>query len=343
MEKRSEDRVSQRYLLDCTLRDGGYVNEWEFDVPTARDIIHLLDEARVDFIELGIMGVSSKTRETTRFNSFAEIEPLLVEKVNGCTYCVMINFSEKDHFTIPPRGENTVDCIRIAFFKEEWKETLAFAKQLRDKGYLVFLQAMATPLFSDEELIELVREINKLGLFSFYIVDSFGVLYNQELLRLVELADRYLDPSIALGFHGHNNIQMAFSNAVAFYHFQTERALIADASIYGMGRGAGNVTTELAAQYLNARFATRYDVQLMLQIFDRHLRQIFTQYFWGYTMEYFMTSIKSINSAYAWYFGSKGITSLTELNDALDQIPPEIRYTLVKKAADRALDVVRGG
>lgn len=325
-------------ILDCTLRDGGYVNNWEFDNRTASGIIEELQDAGIEFVEVGILGLTKNAEEQVKFNDFSEILPLLKKKNDKCVYTLMLTYSEKDSFQIPACGEDTVQCIRLAFFKPEWKEALKYAEGLKQKGYIVFLQAMATPVYSDEELEALVKEVNDVDPYAFYIVDSFGVLYNRDVLHLVKVVDDILAPGIAFGFHAHNNIQMAFSNSQVFAEYETDRHLIIDAGIYGMGRGAGNLATELIAQYLNKNFGKQYDIGKILNVFDAYIRRIFETYYWGYSMEYFTTSSKNTNSAYGWYLNKKGISKLKDLSGILDYIPDEFRYTLMTKVADEAME-----
>jgi 4-hydroxy 2-oxovalerate aldolase len=332
------------FLLYCTLRDGGYVNNWEFDNSTAIQILEGLYQSGVNIIECGIMGKCSSPGKTTKFNSFAEIEPLLQNRHNDCLYAVMLTYSEKDNFHIPDRSEKTVDCIRLAFFNDEWEKSVEYALLLKKKGYKVFLQAMATYMYSDKELIQLISAINRLMPESFYIVDSFGTLYNDDLVKITGLVDKHLDLNIMFGFHAHNNIQMAFSNTIAFFQIPSDRErFITDSSIYGMGRGAGNVPTELVMHYLNTRYRTGYHVEYILKLFDRYFRDIFKKYPWGYTLEYYLTSVKDINSAYGWYLGQKGISSLEELNAILEKIPNELKYKLIPETAEKALVSVRSG
>ena len=332
------------YLLDCTLRDGGYVNDWEFDNNTASRILEGLYQAGIDIIECGIMGKCSTSGKTTKFTSFTEIEPLLQDRKKDCLYAVMLNFAEKDSFIIPEYSEKTVDCIRIAFFKNEWENSIKYAVSLKDKGYKVFLQAMATYMYSEADLLQLLSEINRIMPESFYFVDSFCTLYNDDVLKIGRFIDKNLHPNILLGFHAHNNIQMAFSNTITFFQMPSERKkVIADSSIYGMGRGAGNVATELIMNYLNTRHNANYHVEYILELFDKYFRAMFKKYFWGYTLDYYLTAIKDINSAYSWYLQQKGVTNILEINSILDQIPDEQKYTLISKTIDQALLSIQKG
>ena len=240
-------KFSNRILLDCTLRDGGYVNNWEFGAKTALQIRDALYDSGIHYIELGIMGRDSTAGRQTKFASFDEVQPLLEGRRPGCQYCVMITQAELSNawLEIPPRSKTAVDIIRLAYFKPEKSSALISAHKLKEKGYEVFLQAMATFMYTKDELSTMIKEINCLQPAAFYIVDSFSTMYNEDVQMMAEFSLENLADNIYLGFHAHNNIQMAFSNAITFINMQTDRRLMIDGSIFGMGRGAGNVPLEL--------------------------------------------------------------------------------------------------
>lgn len=329
-------------ILDCTLRDGGYVNNWEFSLDGAGKVMERLHAAGVEYIECGIMGRTDGSHFTTKFNNFDEIVPLLQYRRKNAVYTLMITFSEKDAYNIPPKSEKTVDCIRIAFFKTEMKEAVAYGEYLKELGYMVFLQAMATPLYSEEELRKLIHMINELKPEAFYIVDSFGTMFNDDIERIATFVDKELDSDIPLGFHAHNNLQMAFSNCICFLDIPMKRFKFIDSSVYGMGRGAGNVPSELIAHYLNLKCEGTYSIADILDVYELVLKAIFEKYYWGYSEQYFLTASKGINSAYGWYICNKGHDPLRELADILDKIPKENRYTLSKSIADNAISIVCG-
>ena len=112
----------------------------------------------------------------------------------------------------------------------------------------------------------MLERINKLEPYAFYIVDTLGVMYEKDLIRQVFLVDNNLKPSISLGYHSHNNFQLAFSNAQALSQYNTKRNIIIDCSANGMGRGAGNLCSELFMDYLNRTFSKNYDVLPVLEI-----------------------------------------------------------------------------
>ena len=109
---------------------------------------------------------------------------------------------------------------------------------------------MVSLSYTDEEFLDLIRRVNELEPYAFYIVDSFGMMKRKDLTRLFYLVEHNLNENIKIGFHSHNNMQLAYSNAQSLVDLHSDRELIIDASVYGMGRGAGNLNTELFVQYM---------------------------------------------------------------------------------------------
>ncbi|ANU47986.1 hypothetical protein ADH76_13190 [Enterocloster clostridioformis] len=330
------------HILDCTLRDGGYVNDWEFDSNLAKGVIDGLYESGIRVIEIGIMGIGGEAGKSTKFSSFKDAEPLLENRKKDCKYAIMINQTGFENFDIPNRSEKTVDIIRLAYFKREIHDAMIFAKSLKDKGYEVFLQAMATFMYSDDEIDDMLKKINDLKPQAFYIVDSFSNLFPEDITSMANSVLSRLNRDIDFGFHAHNNIQMAFANAIAFMNVEDDRKIYIDGSIYGMGRGAGNVPVELLMDYLNRR-VKQYNIEVLLKTYQDYIKPIFEQYFWGYTHPYYLTASKDMNSVYSWFFMNKGIGDIVELNKALNMIKDSSKYTLMKDEAAEVLIKIQGG
>jgi 4-hydroxy 2-oxovalerate aldolase len=243
--------------------------------------------------------------------------------------------------TFPLRSQSTPDMIRLAYFKPEAEDALYTARILMDKGYIVFLQAMATFMYTRDELTEHLRAVNSLRPHAFYIVDSFSTLYPDDIKSMQDFVLAHLDRGIAFGLHAHNNIQLAFANAITFLNNGDGRLLYTDGSIYGMGRGAGNVPIELLLEYANKHCGGVYDVGQALDVFDRRIKPIFKMTPWGYSIPYLLTASKNMNSVYGWYLMSHGVNELHEYMHALDMIPEEERYTLSRRSADAAIQRCR--
>ncbi len=320
--------MSNRNILDCTLRDGGYVNDWRFDTQTALSIRDGLYEAGVRWIELGIMGKNPEVGKQTKFSDFSQIKPLLVNRKSDCHYAVMLTTTSSDNFTYPECTEETPDVIRVAFFKPEIEKTFKLAKELKEKGYIVFMQPMATFMYSEEELRSLVSDVNKLHPYACYMVDSFSTMYPADVAKMRDCILSVLDKDILFGFHAHNNIQMAFANVQEFMRGHEDRNLLIDGSIYGMGRGAGNVPSELLMRYLNENFGKNLNVSIILDLYQKYLEPIYKEYGWGYTLPYYLTAMYAVNSAWGWFFMSHGIDNIVDFEKAIKMIPSEWTYTL---------------
>lgn len=333
--------MNRIHILDCTLRDGGYVNNWEFDHEVANGVIDGLYESGIRVIEIGIMGIGGIVGKSTKFASFAEAEPLLKNRKKDCKYAIMLTQADASKFDIPTRSEKTVDMIRIAYFKPELKDAIIFAESLKQKGYEVFLQAMATFMYSDKEMDDMIGEINNIKPQAFYIVDSFSNLYPEDIRQMSDRVLEKLDKDIDFGLHAHNNIQMAFANATTFMDVAAGREIYIDGSIYGMGRGAGNVPVELLMDYLNKK-GQKYNLEILLKTYQDYIQPIFEQYFWGYTHPYYLTASKDMNSVYSWFFMNRGIRDIVKLNAALDMIQDNSKYTLMKVEAEEIAERIKG-
>ena len=317
-------------LLDCTLRDGGYINDWKFSREMFDGIIVGLQEVGIDIIEVGMMVKNFAEEFTTKFPDFERIPNLPRIKDTPSIFTVMFTYGEAKGINIPPRKPNSVEAIRLAYFKNDYRESLKLAENFKQKGYNVFLQAMATFMYSEDELREMLLQVNQLKPLYFCMVDSFGVMYNEDVRRMFNSVDSVLAPEIGIGFHAHNNQQLAFSNAIAFIDMaeNSPRNICVDASIYGMGRGAGNVNLELLTNYFNKKKSADYDTKKILELWRDYLLEDYKKYFWGYSWEYFLTAGKEINSAYIWYLKTKGVNDMYAIRNILNEIPVEHRYTL---------------
>ena len=228
-------------LLDCTLRDGGYVNNWEFGIENIKTVIHQLTAANIEIIECGFLTLDMHNDNFTLFGNINLIGKYLPDQKNGAMYVAMINCGELDVSNIPLCRETKLDGLRLAFHKKDIVKAIKDCAILIEKGYKLFVQPMVSLSYTDIEFIELIEMVNKQNPFAFYIVDSFGVMNGSDLMRLFTLTDHNLKETISIGYHSHNNLQMAFSNSQQLIQRNSRRNIILDSSIMGMGRGAGNL------------------------------------------------------------------------------------------------------
>ena len=220
-------------------------------------------------------------------------------------FVCMMNYGEFNIDDIPQCTSDSVDGIRVAFHKKDMLQALEFCRQIGAKGYKVFVQPMVSLSYSDSEFLELVQLSNKIEPYAFYIVDSFGVMKQKDLIRMFYLVEHNLCSKIKIGFHSHNNMQLAYSNAQALSDIKTNREIIIDCSIYGMGRGAGNLNTELFIMYLNENKNAQYDIKPLLNIIDEILSYFYQQNYWGYSLSNYISAKYNTHPNYASYLDAK--------------------------------------
>lgn len=322
-------------ILDCTLRDGGYVNNWEFKKESFDKIITNLSDIGVDTIEVGIFGGGGyKDGFTTSFQRLDEIPH--IENKTSVNLAMMGTVQTLRDMNLIEAKDSSINTIRLAYFKEDFKEALSIGERLRKYGYRCFMQAMATFMYTDKELLEMIKEINNLGAYAFYIVDSFGLMYPDDLLDMYNKIKSSLSEDIKIGFHAHNNLQLAFANAIKFIEIARDCDYI-DASLYGMGRGAGNLPIELILKYLNDKKGCKYKLDTCLSTIEECILEEIEKNKWGYELSYYYTALYETNVVYLWYLGTKGIRDERIVRDIIRRIPKEDRHTLNKKMVDELI------
>lgn len=280
-------------LLDCTLRDGAYINNSDFGDPALKGIIKHLQDARVEIIECGWLKDAAHKEGSSYFHVPADAERYLLEKKPGAIYVAMIDYNRYDDSVLPQCDGKSLDAIRVVFPHGKHEEGIAIGNRIAQKGYKVFYQAANTLAYSDEDLAVLAEAMNKAKPVAVSIVDTFGAMYEDDLARIFAILDKRLDNSIKLGFHAHNNQQLAFALSSTFVELaeKSGRDAIADSSLCGMGRGAGNTTTELMASYLNRKRHKNYDMNEILDAIDMYMTGFAEKYSWGYSTPYFIAGL----------------------------------------------------
>lgn len=327
--KFAENRVR---VLDCTLRDGGYCNQWEFGFENTKKIIGGLVEAGIDIIECGFLANNiGYQKDVTIYTDLAQIAAVIPQDRNGKLFVCMVNYGEYHLDLLPDYDGSSVDGIRVAFHKKEMAAALEFCKGVKAKGYQVFVQAMVSLNYTDEEFMELIRRSNALVPYAFYIVDSFGVMKKKDLTRLFYMVEHNLKENIHIGYHSHNNMQLAYSNAQALVDIQTKRSLILDSSIFGMGRGAGNLNTELFVEYMNDNIGTEYRLKPLLTIIDEVLNNYYQSNYWGYSLPNYLSAAHNCHPNYASYLDDKKTLTVENMDEIFSMMDEDKRSGFDKK------------
>lgn len=316
--------MSRIKVLDCTLRDGGYINDWMFGDKNIDFTISSLSESKVDIVEIGFL--SNKTEEnkdSSKFSSFEAMDKRIDDKNISTMYVCMINYGEFDLNQIPLKKNTKIEGIRLAFHKPDISGALELAQGIINKGYKLFLQPMVAANYNDHEYLELILAANKINPYAFYIVDSFGQMSKQDVIRYFFMVDYNLLKHIYVGYHSHNNLQLAYSNAQALLAVDSHRDLIIDSSIYGMGRGAGNLNSELFLTYLNDLKLGSYKISPLLNVVDYVLKPIYEMKPWGYSLPHYLSAINGCHPNYASYLTDRGTLTVKAVDEILSLINPE--------------------
>lgn len=325
-------------VLDVTLRDGGCVNDFNFGQTYMEKILAAQEASGVEIIELGYIDEAkgSISGRTQYINEAVIPQAILKHKKPGVTYVAMMDYGKFNLDKLQPRTQEGIDGIRMAFHKKNCGDIISVGRKIIDKGYEFYIQPMITLRYSDTELLELIEIVNKElpDAAAFYIVDSFGEMRPNDMTRIMNLVDHNLIPSMPLGFHSHNNMQMSYSNAVTLLQFPTNRDLMLDSSIMGMGKGAGNLNTELLIEHLNLYYGKQYKISPLLEVIDKVINQLHSEFYWGYAVEYYLSSANHCTPSYASHFYNKHMLPIDQVGELLELIAEEKKKSFDKNYAE---------
>lgn len=313
-------------ILDCTLRDGGYLIDSQFGNTAIKGIIRGLTESGVDVIECGFLKDEPHQNGNTVFNNASQLRSFLPEDRKQASYVCLADYSRYHIDQLEPYDGSSIDGVRACFFKEERYEVIDFCKSIINKGYKLYVQPVDILGYTDSELLELIDMVNDLEPYAFSIVDTFGSLYREDLQRVFHLVHHNLWANARIGFHSHNNLQMSFSLSQEFIEMsQGLRDVVVDSSMAGMGRGAGNTNTELVMQYMNRKFNSGYDIDIVLDLIDNYIDGFHNQYEWGYSIPYFLAGSHSAHVNNISYLATKAGIASRDINFLLNRLEPSER------------------
>ena len=277
-------------MLDCTVRDGGLINDHLFDDELVRRVYQTCVAAGVDYVEFGYKA-SKKIFSPSKFGrwKFCNEDDLWrvigENKSPAVKITVMADAERTDyHEDIIPREKSVIDCVRVACYIHQIPTALDMVKDACDKGYETMIQLMAVSVVNEHDLHTALELFAKSRASAVYCVDSFGALYSEQVRDLVRMYLKALEGTgKEVGFHGHNNQQLAFANTIEAIVAGANRL---DATISGIGRGAGNCPLELLIGFLhNPKFDLRPVLQCCQEVFVPLSKQIE----WGYSIPYAIT------------------------------------------------------
>ena len=320
-------------LLDCTLRDGGYVNDWRFGYTNIVSITERMVDVGVDIIEVGFLddrrpfdmdrSIFPDTRSADRlYSSLDKKDSMLVGMIDFGT-CAIEN--------IAPCKESCLDGIRVIFKKGKMYQAMEFCRQVKALGYKVFSQLVSVTSYSDDELLELIKLVNDVKPYAVSMVDTYGLMDSEWLLHLYEILDNNVEKNIQIGFHAHNNFQLGYSNSLAFLKYNGKHDVVVDGTLYGMGKSAGNAPIELIAMTLNDRYNCNYNIDAMLEAINESVMEFYKKTPWGYTMFFYLCAKNKCHPNYLTDYEKEENLSLSMIDRLLATIEPEDKKLLYDK------------
>lgn len=277
-------------VVDATIRDGGLCNDFRFEDKFIKDLYNANVKAGVDYMEFGYKASKEIFNENDfgkwKFCNDADIRKIVGENKTKLKIAVMADVGRTDfEKDIIPKKESPINLIRIATYINAIPAAVEMIEDCTKKGYETTINIMAVSKANTEDIVTALDILGKSPVNAFYIVDSYGALYPEQSRRLAnlycEMADKYHK---SVGIHAHNNQQLAFANTI---EAMTQGVSYLDATVDGMGRGAGNCSLELLLGFLKN---PKYKVNPILKIIEEYTHKFKKEGVkWGYDIPYMLT------------------------------------------------------
>ena len=321
-------------IVDCTIRDGGHLNKWEFDPICVKSSYFAAMKSGVDYFEIGYrMPETIKGNGIFAYNRDESLRSLLETPSEQCKILVMIDAGKSDERLFAPRAQSFVSGVRVAAYPYELEKAVGIIEKLHGMGYEVFLNLMASSELTEVHYAFLRGWKGKDLLEAVYFADSFGAFIPSDITdRIRQLRETGF---ARIGFHAHNNLQMAFANALQAI---ADGVTHVDASVYGMGRGSGNVPMEVLIGYLEKNGQKGYNTVPLLEVIERFYAPLFKKLDWGYKVQSLLGGLKNIHPYYIDELFKRNSYTIEEMWNALDVIKAKCPISFASDKLDQALD-----
>lgn len=313
-------------ITDCTIRDGGYLLNKNPDPSFAKGVMKGLAEAGIDFVETGFLQTKGDG-ETLVYHDSKEASRYLPRDKGNTKF---LGFCDNSRYTIDDLDEcdgSSFKWLRISFGKHEINKSLKFCEAAQKKGYIVQFNPMDAIGYSDEEWANLVKKVNKIKPGSLSIVDTFGAMHLNDLIHLFEKTNAILDCTIKIGLHSHDNLGLsnALAETMIMLADKENRDVIVDGSLFGMGRGAGNASTELIADLLNRGHGANYNMLALLETIEKYIMPLREKVHWGYDLPMFVCGTKRAHVDNIYHLQKKENCNINDMYTVIGSMPPSDR------------------
>jgi len=304
-------------IIDCSIRDGGHINKWHLSEELVKASYFAASKAQVDYFEIGY----KNDEKIAGFGPFGYCKEgfifSLFKSLTDTKLLYMIDAGKYTGYFIPKceRKYTPFSGVRVAAYPYEGEIAIKLVEDLHKKGYEVFLQLMAWSEWTKKE-VEVIKKWKKKNIImAVSFADSFGSFIPSDITKHFRKLKSLGFKSI--GFHSHNNLQMAFANALQAIK---EGASVIDASIYGLGRGAGNLPVEILLSYLQSEGNTKYNVVPYLDVIERFYLKLHSELKWGYSLKTLLSGGRNIHPYYVSEIFKNNSYTVEEIWNALDYI-----------------------
>lgn len=286
-------------VLDCTVRDGGLINNHNFEDSFVKAVYDTCVAAGIDYMEIGYKG-SKELYLPTEHGKWKhctedDMRRIVGDNPTDLKLSAMADADRCDyHNDILPKDQSVLDMIRVACYINQIPTAIDMVKDATDKGYETCVNIMSVSTVQEKDLLEALEVLAETPAETVYLVDSFGSLYSEEIHDFTKMYMRALKGTgKQIGIHAHNNQQLAYANTIEAL---ISGASMLDATINGMGRGAGNCPMELLIGFLhNPKFKLRPILECIQEVF----LPMQDQMEWGYQLAYMVTGQLNQHPRYA--------------------------------------------
>ena len=286
-------------VLDCTVRDGGLMNKWQFSDEFVKGVYDACVEAGIDYMEIGYKSseraFSREEMGPWKFCHENDIRRIIGDGEPKIKLSALCDIGRIDFDDIPPKSESAISMMRVACYVHQMDKAIALAHHCMDKGYETSINLMAVSKVNEMDLDEALADVAKSRVPIFYLVDSFGSMHCESIEHLMVKYREALSGK-EIGIHAHNNMQLAMSNTVTSI---IHGANMLDATLLGMGRGAGNCPIEILIAFLKN---PKYRLLPLLKAIQEQVVPWQQKIEWGYHIPYLITGALNEHprSAMAW-------------------------------------------
>lgn len=274
-------------VLDCTVRDGGLMNKWQFEDGFVKAVYDACIESGIDYMEIGYKSSETafcrKEVGAWRFCDEKDIINIIGDnKGTGLKLSAMADIGRIEYEDIPEKQDSVLDMIRVACYIHQVDKAIALAEHCMNKGYEATINLMAVSKAIDIDLDEALADIARSKVPVFYLVDSYGSMYCEQIEFLVDKYQKAL-PDKTIGIHAHNNMQLAMSNTITGI---IKNCNMLDATFLGIGRGAGNCPMEILLSFLKN---PKFDLNPVYKLIQDYMLPLQEKIKWGYHIPYLIT------------------------------------------------------